>query len=422
MLKKVAYLLAIMAVFSGCKENLSDPQDNEIFSVSGQIIEPNADISRLIKDLHVTAKNGSSGKSYTGAVVSKVPETCQYSFTDIPKGEYDILFSSSLYEDLAYPIRVDGNKTLDVSLSPIAMSSLTVEKLYFASRVRYQEFSITNISGKDFYFTLKLDPVADHLVRTLSGLQKVDGGWFGELAAGETKQVSIEILRSETESKEGTLSILVNGLHDLTIPFVVETTNKDFYADVAGQVTDTQGNPLKDIPVFCNCSGTMTLTDKDGRYRFDEIPYISMIQITADPEFYTWKRSESKEYKIEEVELNLTLEPCANHLSFDKREIDFGTGSISASAGPETISITATSETGEPVAFYVQSELGQNGMPSIVQGLGCSPVNGMFISPATFTFQLDRSKSEVGEFQTTFFMTTENAGTYFFPVKFTNTK
>ena len=422
MLKKVAYLLAIMTVFSGCKEKLSDPQDDEVFCVSGQIIEPNEDIGRLMLDLHVTARNNSNGKSYTGSVVSEESKTCRYSFTDIPKGEYDILFSSSLYEDLRYPLLVDGNKTLDVTLSPIAMASLSVKKLYFATRVKYQEFSITNTSGKDFYFTLKLDPVAGQLVYALSGLRRVEGGWFGELAAGETKQISIEIFRSETESKEGTLGIWVNGIHDLSIPFVVETTNKDFYADVVGQVTDTQGNPLKDIPVFCNCSGTMTLTDKDGRYRFDEIPYISIIHITAYPEFYNWKRSEFKEYEIEEVELNLTLEPCTDHLSFDKREIDFGTGSISASSGPETISITATSETGEPVAFYVQSELGQNGMPSIVQGLSCSPVNGMFISPATFTFQLDRSKSEVGEFQTTFFMTTENAGTYFFPIKFTNTK
>ena len=422
MLKKVAYLLAIMAVFSGCKENLPDPQDNEVFSVSGQIIEPNADYSRLMLDLRVTAKNNSNGKFYTGTVVLETSNICQYSFTDIPKGEYDILFSSSLYENLRYPIRVDGNKTLDVALSPIAMASLSVKKLLFATREKYQEFTITNISGKDFYFTLKLDSVADRLVYALSGLRKIDEGWFGELAAGETKRISIEISRSETESKEGTLGIWVNGIHDLSIPFVVETTNKDFYADVVGQVTDTQGNPLKDIPVFCDCSGTMTLTDQNGRYRFDEIPYRSLIHITAYPEFYNIKRSEFKEYEIEEVELNLTLEPCANHLSFDRREIDFGTGSISASGGPETISITATSETGEPVAYYMESELGQDGMATIIPGLGCNPVNGMFISPETFTFQLDRSKSKVGEFQTSFILTTENAGAYFFPIKFTNTK
>ena len=422
MLKKVAYLLAIMAVFSGCKENLPDPQDNEVFSVSGQIIEPNADYSRLMLDLRVTAKNNSNGKFYTGTVVLETSNICQYSFTDIPKGEYDILFSSSLYENLRYPIRVDGNKTLDVALSPIAMASLSVKKLLFATREKYQEFTITNISGKDFYFTLKLDPVADRLVYTLSGLRKVSEGWFGELAAGETKRISIEISRSETESKEGTLGIWVNGIHDLSIPFVVETTNKDFYADVVGQVTDTQGNPLKDIPVFCDCSGTMTLTDMNGRYRFDEIPYRSLIQVTAFPEFYNIKRSEDKEYEIKEVALNLTLEPCTNHLTFDKREIDFGTGSISASGGPETISITATSETGEPVAYYMESELGQDGVATIIPGLGCNPVNGMFISPETFTFQLDRSKSKVGEFQPSFILTTENAGAYFFPIKFTNTK
>jgi hypothetical protein len=301
------------------------------------------------------------------------------------------------------------------------MLSLDVKNLYFAPRVTTKEFSITNITKKPVSLSLAPDDIVRFFVKGIPGFTKMDGDrrWRCQLDAGETKTVSIEIKHDDMESLlEGSLAFEVDGIKQSSIPFVIETTSKDFYANLVGRVTDMQGNPLKDIPVYCNCTDTIVLTDENGRYGFEELPYISQVYVIALSEFYNWKMSEFKDYSPDEIEIDLALEPCTNHLTLDRKEIDFGTGSISNAGQPVSFDINVTAETDDPIMFNVQTKVIGGG---VYPGLSYL-ANGVIQSSCKLWFQLDRSVGDVGDFEFTAILKTDCAGVYLIPVRFSNTE
>ena len=418
MLKRVASILAALAVFCGCVPSI---RTEETYSISGEIIDPDACLARSLDGMRVSATDKSTGKTYAGSVGTEDAITCRYSLENLPSGEYVLGFSSPYYEPAEYSVALQGNKTMDVTLTPIPLFSLDVEALHFAPRVTVRKFSITNVSGKPVSLSLYPNDVIALLVRSIPGFQKMDGtiGWRGQLDAGETKTVTVEIKHDDEESLlEGALAIEIDGMRLSSLPLVIETTSRDFYANLVGRVTDMEGRPLKDIPVYCNCTDTIVLSDEDGRYSFDDLPYVSQVQVIALSEFYNWKASEFKEYVRDELEINLSLERCQNHLTFDRKEIDFGTGSVSRPGAPVSFEINVTAETDEPVMFQVQTKVvGGNTYPGLHY-----VANGMIQSSKKLWFQLDRSVGSVGDFEFTAILMTDTAGTYLIPVKFSNTE
>ena len=420
MLKRIAYIVAALAAFYGCSPS-NPTEDEPTYSVTGEIIDPDGYLDRLLADMHVTATDRSSGKVITGSIGTEDAVTCRYTLKDVPSGEYVLSFSSTYYETAEYSLDVKGNKTYDVSLSPITMLSLDVKNLYFAPRVTTKEFSITNITKKPVSLSLAPDDIVRFFVKGIPGFTKMDGDrrWRCQLDAGETKTVSIEIRHDDMESLlEGSLAFEVDGIKQSSIPFVIETTSKDFYANLVGRVTDMQGNPLKDIPVYCNCTDTIVLTDENGRYGFEELPYISQVYVIALSEFYNWKMSEFKDYSPDEIEIDLALEPCTNHLTLDRKEIDFGTGSISNAGQPVSFDINVTAETDDPILFNVQTKVIGGG---VYPGLSYL-ANGVIQSSCKLWFQLDRSVGDVGDFEFTAILKTDCAGVYLIPVRFSNTE
>ena len=422
MLKRVISILAALAVFAGCQLSITI-EDEVFFSVTGEIIDPDASLGRLLHDMHVTATDKSNGKVYAGSVGTEDAVTCRYSLKDLPSGEYDILFSSSLYEEAKYSLTVDSDKVLDVSLSPVPQIATDVDEIHFAPRVKSQVFSVTNLTEKVIPLTLKPDAVIEGFIESISGFRKGTGhsGWHSNsaLSPGETRRITILASHDQEESLlQGVLDIQMEGILLASLPFVMETSNRDFFANLVGQVTDGQGLPLKDIPVYCNCTDTIVLTDENGRYSFDDLPYLSQVYVIALSEFHNWKMSDFKDYIRDEIVIDLTLEPCSNHLTFDRQEIDLGTGSVSHPGDPVSVYVNVTPETDAPVMFLMQTKVvGGNVYP----GLNYL-ANGMIQSPRQLWFSLDRSVAEVGDFQFTAILKTDCAGTYLFPVRFTNTE
>ena len=420
MLKRIASILAVVAMVSGCFP-VNQADNTPTFTLSGEIIDPDASLARLAADMHVTATNRSDGNVYAASVDWDDLNTCRYLLKDIPSAEYTLLFSSPLYEKAEYSVDLKSDKTLDVTLSPIPQVGLDVQEIRIGPREKSTVFAVTNLTGKEV--SLRLKPHGDiiQLIEKLTGFQKESEsiGWRGTMAPGETRQVTLLVRHDLQESVlDGFFDIQVNGIHDTNLPFVIETTHLDFYGNLVGRVTDGQGHPLADIPIYCDCTDSIVLTDADGRYSFDDLPYQSLVSVTALPEFYNWKRSESKPYAIDEIEIDLTLEPCTNHLVLDRTSVDFGTGSISNPGDPVSCEINVTAEKDDPVMFLVQTKvIGGDVYP----GLNYT-ANGSFQSSLRLRFQLDRSVGKVGDFSFTAILKTDNAGVYMIPVRFSNTE
>ena len=419
MLKRLFHIFAALVLFSGCHP--FNTEEEPSYSITGEIIDPDASLSRLLADMHVIATDKLSGKSYAGSVGSEDAVTCRYSLKDVPSGEYVLLFSSRYYEAAEYSLNLKGDRILDVTLSPIPQVSLDVQEIRIVPREKSKVFSLTNLTDREISLELKPDFEISMFIEKISGLQKMSGtsGWRCNMAPGETKQLTIQAKHDDEVSvREGLIAINVDGFYQSSLPFAVETSSRDLYANLVGRVTDQKGNPLKDIPVYCNCTETIVLTDEDGRYSFDDLPYVSQVSVIALSEFYNWKQSEFKEYVRDEIELDLALEPCTNHLTLDRKEIDFGTGSVSNPGNPVSFEINVTAETDEPVSFLVQTKvIGGDVYPGLHY-----LANGMFYSSIKLWFQLDRSAANVGDFAFTAILKTDSAGVYLIPIRFSNTE
>jgi hypothetical protein len=420
MLRRIACILAAVVMVPGCFP-VNQAEDTPTYTLTGEIIDPDASVARLMADMHVTATNRSNGNVYAASVDTDDSKTCRYLLEKIPSAEYSLVFSSPFYETAEYSLDLKSDKTLDVNLSPIPRVSLDVQEIHIAPREKSTVFSVTNLTGKEVSLYLRPNGEIIQLIERLSGFQKVSEytAWRGTMAPGETRKVTLQVRHDLEESvREGFFDIQVNGIHDTSLPFAIETTHLDFYGNLVGRVTDGQGHPLADIPIYCDCTDTIVLTDAEGRYSFDDLPYLSLVSVTALPEFYNWKRSESKPYVIDEIEIDLALEPCTNHLVLDRTSVDFGSGSISNPGSPVSFNINVTAEKDDPVMFQVMTKVVGG---EVYPGLNYT-ANGSFQSSLRLRFQLDRSVGKVGDFSFTAILKTDCAGVYFIPVRFSNTE
>lgn len=417
-MNRIALFIACLAVFVACGEPVVKEEPK--YTISGKIIDPDGNGRRLLTGINAVV-SGTGGMIFNGQVELSDTISCRYTLKDIPAGEYSLTFSGSYYEESRYRLSVKGNENLDVQLSPVQLVSIDTEKLVFESRVKSKQFSITNVSGRDLVLFIRTGGGSGRFIKSIKPGMQQTGGWMLNLSAGETQRITVEVFHEQEGVEEGQLefcSVNTQRWMETALPVRMETTSRDFYANLVGKVCDTQGNPLEGILMFCDCNGTTTLTDENGRYSFDDLSGSSMFRVAAISEYYKFKESDFIEYVIDELVADMTLEPCTNHLILDRKEVDFGTGSISQADKPESITINITAETDESVYYNLQVYNTEFG---VVPGLLYSPTAQYIENYPQITFQLSRSVSDVGTFKLNAFLKTDNAGAYIIPITFTNT-
>ena len=417
-MKRIALFFICLAVLAACGEPAVEEEQK--YTISGKIIDPDANGKRLLTGINATV-SGTGGVVFNGPVNLSDTISCKYTIKDIPAGRYDLIFSGSAYKDSKYSLDVKEDVNLDVEMSPVLLVSVDKEILVFESRVKSQQFSITNISGQDLILLIRPGGGSGRFIRNLTPGSKQEGGWLLNLAAGVTQRITVEVFHEQEGVEEGQLEICpVNTQEwvESTLPVRMETTSRDFNANLVGKVCDTQGNPLEGILMYCGCDGQTTLTDENGLYSFDDITGSSMFRVAAISEYYKYKESDFIEYVVDELVADFTLEQCTNHLIFDQKEVDFGTGSISQASAPESITVNITAETDVPVYYNLQvfnTEFGA------VPGLGYFPTAQYIEIYPQIKFQLSRSVSNEGTFKLNAFLKTDTAGAYIIPITFTNT-
>lgn len=424
-MKRIAILLIGLAAFAACEEPAM--RKDVKYTISGVISDPASNGKRLLSGIHARVTGSSGAVVFSGPVGLTDTVSCRYSLKDIPAGEYTIFFDGPYYAETQYRLSVKGDENLNVSLSPLPLFNVGTEQVRLGPRVQSQEFTLSNISGKDIAIALRPDPATEKGIKTIKPdlKYKMPNGWYGHLAAGETKTFTIEAVHEEIGLREGTLRICAGEPScwiETSIPLSIETSGRDFYANVVGTVVDNQGNPLKDILIYCECTGTTTLTDENGRYGFEDLPYRSRFHVTALPEYYQCKDSETFDYVVDEIVADLTLEPSTNHLVLDHDVVDFGTGSISGSDSgkPEIIKVMISLEKDNEV-YYRLTVYDTSLNPVVTPGLNYSPTYADASIFPDLYFQLGRTVSDVGTHRYTALLKTDTAGAYFIPVTYTNT-
>lgn len=416
-MKKTLYLISCLVLLASCGG--TTVVDESKYTVSGKISDPASNGRRLLTGIDAVVRGESGGVVFDGPVDLSDTISCRYALKDIPAGVYDIVFSGQYYEASSYRVAVKSDSNLDVDLSPIRLLSIDTDTLYFGPRVRTREFSVTNVSEHSLNISLR-----GGRIESITNCRKQDYGWLLTLNPGETKRLTAEVRHEQEGVEEGYLKFFATGSQEwavTVIPIQIETTGRDFYANLVGTVRDTEGHPLKGIPIFCECTDTAAVTDENGRYSFEDLPYRSSFRVTALPEHYKCKDSDFVQYVIDEIVIDLVLEPCTNHLVLDRKEIDFGTGSISAAAAeynPETVTIRMTAETDEPVWYNLNVYNTEFG---VVPGLNYWPTAQYVENYDTLTFTLSRGVSNEGTFRLNALLRTDNAGAYLIPITFTNT-
>ena len=413
-------LVMFMMLIACCACNLLSPQQ-EKHSISGVISDTEGGQERLMTGISAVVHDEEGVQVFSGDVIPEGAVGGSYSIPGVPDGEYEITFQGEYYKPRSYDVSVAGDTKLDAELEPIRILVAGQEEVRFASRVSRQILSVGNAGSKSMNIVLKAhmpqDALAD-LKITAAGLRKVDGSWIGSIAAGASLDMEIDILRYSAESFEGSLEIYCTDPYKwerCEVSVFVETTERDMCANLKGTVRDADGNPLEGVAVWNNCLETFAYTDENGGYSFDALPYLSLISVTTYSEYHA-DQSTSEEYQVREFVMDFVLEPVSNHVTFDRKQIDFGGGKIVPGAETERIEVNAVSDDGGIVEFSVV-----RATRDIDMAIGCTPASGAFKETRKFTFTLDREKSDgLGEFGQYFIIKTMNAGSYVFPISYTN--
>ena len=296
---------------------------------------------------------------------------------------------------------------------------IDVDELYFGPRTNILQFTVENTSGKDLTLNLHVDKVAGKNIKDIqSGFTDY---WVCFFPAGMTKHISVEVNHDEMGLHEGNLAITAGDNQEwvtANVPLIVETTMRSFTANVVGKVTDTEGTPLKDILIECN--GVETLTDSNGEYDIEDLPYFSSFTVTATSDKYISQKSDIFNYRIDEFVVDFVLEEAKCKLSFNVEEVDFGTGSISqADINTPEIAYVNISVSDDMAVNYSFSII--NPDFGVFPGLIYSPTSANTSHFSTLRIEFWRAVSKVGSYTLTAEIKTDIAGTYHFPVKVNNT-
>lgn len=409
-------LLFLLIIFTACDSWQSQVHK---YAITGNISDMDGNDARLMTGVGAVVRDNEGKIVFSGDAIAEGTVGATYSISGIPQGEYELEFKGTYYKPRVYDVVLNGDTELDVELEPVHMMIIEQPEVRFESRVSQQILSVKNMSDKEVTFKISTDLTPDDLFlleMTAPGLRLVDGDWLGTIAPTATVEVDIKILRNNAEDVEGILHIASTHPYNwekYDIPFIVETSGKDYSADLRGTVRDTAGNPLEGVAVWNNCTETIVFTDENGEYCFESLPHFSMIQTVAYSEYHD-VQSLSEEYDVREFTMDFALEPVDKHIVFDRKTIDFGAGVIVPGAGKETIVVNASCDAEETVGFSLVRTTRE-----VDFAIDYTPASGAFIGNRKFTFSLDREKSAgKGEYKQNIIIQTMDAGSYVFPVTY----
>ena len=390
-------------------------------SVSGVISDMEGSQERLMTGVQAVVTNNVGKQVYSGDVIPEGTVGGSYSIDGIPQGEYEIVFQGKYYKPKAYVVSVSGDTDLDVELEPIHVMTVDQTEIRFGSRIDEQTLTIRNTTETAISFGIMADlPMGDLMFLELSapGLKLNDRGWNGTIAPMSALDVNIKILRASMENIEGMLHIFSTSPYNweqFDIPVVIETSEKDMYANLRGTVRDTEGKPLEGVAVWNSCTETITYTDSNGEYSFDALPSMSMVWTEVFSEYHSFQ-TKSEEYEVKELVMDFTLEPVQKHITFDRKHVDFGEGRIVEGAEKEKIEVNATSDTGEMITFSIVSTTREADF-----AVSYNPASGVIKDTKKFVFSLARERSAgLVEYTRNLVVRTEDAGSYVFTVTYTN--
>lgn len=390
-------------------------------SISGVISDMEGSQERLMTGVSAVVTNDSGMQVYSGSVIPEGTVGGGYSIEGIPPGKYEVVFQGDYYKPESYEVSVSGDTVLDVELEPIHLMAVEQDEILFGSRVNEQTLTIRNLSETQISFGIRTDlPVGDLFFLEMSapGLKSDGRGWYGTLSPMSALDVRIKISRASMENVEGLLHIFSTDPYKwerFDLPLAVETSERDVCANLRGTVRDLDGNPLEGVAVWNNCSETITYTDEDGEYSFDVLPYLSIITAEVFSEYHAFQ-TKSEEYEVKEFVMDFTLEPVQKHITFDRKDIDFGEGRIVEGAEKEKIEVNATSDTGDWIGFSIVSTTREADF-----AVSWNPASGSVRPTSKFVFSLARERSKgLGEYMRNIVVRTEDAGSYVFTITYKN--
>lgn len=411
-------LFLILIICCAC-----DPWQTQVskHSVSGVICDMEGSQERLMTGVSAVVTSNVGKRVYSGDVIPKGTVGGSYSIEGIPQGKYEIVFQGDYYKSKAYVVTVSGDMDLDVELEPIHLMTVEQSEILFEPRVNDRILTIRNLTETPIDFGIRADlPIGDLMFLEMSapGLKFIDRGWYGTIAPMSALDVDIKISRASMENIEGVLHIFSTSPYNwerFDVPMVIETSEKDLYANLRGTVRDAEGKPLEGVAVWNSCTETITYTDCNGEYIFDALPSISMVRTEVYSEYHAFQ-TQSEEYAVKEIVMDFALEPVQKHITFDRRQIDFGEGRIVEGAEKEKIEVNAVSDTGEMVTFSIVSTTREADF-----AVSYNPASGVIKDTKKFGFSLARERSAgLGEYIRNLVVRTEDAGSYVFEIKYTN--
>lgn len=416
-MKKVIFF-CLMIICCACDPSLTQVGK---YSISGTISDMEGSQERLMTGVYATVTNKTGGQVYSGEVIPEGVVGGSYAIKGIPQGEYDVVFQGDYYKPGSYVVSVSGDTELDVELEPIHLMTIDQNEVLFEPRINERVLTVRNLSETPINFGIRADmPMGDLFFLEISapGLKPDGRGWHGTIDPMSSLDVNMKILRASMENVEGVLHIFSTAPYTwerYDIPMVIETSEKDMYANLTGTVRDVEGIPLEGVAVWNNCTETLTYTDENGQYSFETLPYISMIRTEVYSEYHH-QQAQSEEYAVREFVMDFVLEPVDKHITFDRKYIDFGEGRIVDGAEKEKIEVNASSDTGEIVEFSIVSTT-----RDVDFAINYNPASGAFQGTRKFVFTLDRGRSKgLGEYTRNFVLRTEDAGSYVFRIAYTN--
>lgn len=416
-MKKIIFF-CLMIICCAC-----DPSQTQAgkYSISGVISDAEGSLERLMTGVNAVVTNNTGKQVYNGEVIPEGVIGGSYSIKGIPQGEYEVVFQGDYYKPGSYVVSVSGDTELDVELEPIHLMTIDQNEILFEPRVNDRILTIRNLSETPISFGIRADvPMGDlfFLEMSASGLKPDGRGWHGTVDPMSSLDVNMKISRASMENIEGVLHIFSTAPYTwekYDIPMVIETSEKDMYANLRGTVRDVDGMPLEGVAVWNSCTETLTYTDENGEYSFESLPYISMIRTEVYSEYHH-HQSRSEEYAVREFVMDFVLEPVHKHITFDRMNIDFGEGRIVEGAEKEKIEVNATSDMGEMVTFSIVSTTREADF-----AVSYNPASGVIKDTKRFVFTLDRGRSKgLGEYTRHIVLHTEDTGSYVFRITYTN--
>lgn len=413
--------LAVLSMFAySCTEHF---ENNETFSITGTISDPDGDADRFIGlTVKLVNEAGTEIRNENLDLYDVNSSQKTYSLKDVKAGEYKLIIESRSYKRLERDLALNHDTTVDLVLEPIIAISFEPDHLDFGPRDNTKSIRLTNtqeepvhfyIKGSGQMFELGNNEIAD-ILDGIGGLRRQQWTWGGNLEPGKSIELPVNVFHRIYGDKEFDLNIgtyTYNESYGHPLHVTVSTTDESFMANVQGTVRDSDGKALKGITVYNNSSKSIAITDDNGEYSFGLIPYLSTFSVSAYSGHH-YEQVISKEYAIDDIDVDFTLESCPGHLTLDKTEIDLGSGATGS--GSTTVELDYTSD----LSGYISIDCHILDPTRAYPGFNISPASGMAAPNGKIRFSLDRDFASPGTFSFLVRLKTKDAGTYLLPVKY----